>query len=90
MSVHKDRNKTWYVKYQNITKRGFNNKRDALIYEASIRLQEENGSSTHRIYKVIDEYLAYNFIIDFKQAYLFIINLVYRILYSILYRILFF
>ena len=59
MSVHKDKNKTWYVKYQNCTKRGFVNKRDALIYEASIRMQSENGKSTLKLYEVIDEYLAY-------------------------------
>ena len=60
MSVHKDKhNNSWYVKYQNQTKRGFANKRDALIYESSIRLQEENGPSTQKLYKVIEEYLDY-------------------------------
>ena len=58
MSVHKDkRNNTWYVKYQNQTKRGFKYKRDAIACEAEMRLLEKNGDSRVMLYTVIDEYL---------------------------------
>lgn len=44
MSVHKYKTKKgerWYVKFDNVTKRGFLKKTDALRYEAKLKLQEE-------------------------------------------------
>ena len=38
MSIHKDKKRnTWYVKYNNKTKRGFINKKDAIDYEAKLK-----------------------------------------------------
>lgn len=59
MSVHKDpHNKTWYVKYQNQTKRGFKYKKDAINYEAELILTTKNGECSRYLFDVMDEYLT--------------------------------
>lgn len=59
MSVHKDpHNKTWYVKYQNQTKRGFKYKKDAINYEAELILTAKNGECSRYLFDVMDEYLT--------------------------------
>ena len=59
MSVHKDKNtNTWYVKYQNHTKRGFRYKKEAMAYEAQMLMKEKNGEGAVMFFTVIDEYLA--------------------------------
>lgn len=60
MSVHKDnRTNTWYVKYQNRTKRGFKYKKEALAYEAKMMLDFGATSKTIWFYELIDEYLTF-------------------------------
>lgn len=60
MSVHKYKTKKgdrWYVKYDNITKRGFLKKTDALRYEAKLKLQEEEPQKLIMLHDFIDDYL---------------------------------
>ena len=59
MSVHRDKhNNSWYVKYQNHTKRGFKYKKDAIEYEASLMLAPSNGSAIV-FSEFADDYLRY-------------------------------
>lgn len=57
MSVHKDKKGNWYVKYQNKTKRGFKTKREALNYEAMMKMSNEKSPLQVCIYDVIDDFL---------------------------------
>lgn len=51
MSVHKDtRNNTWYVKYNNKTKRGFKTKKDGQQYEAKLKLSLIENADCSKIY----------------------------------------
>ncbi len=60
MSVHKDKkHNTWYVKYQNRTKRGFKTKRDALLYESKLMLSNNTEDDAIRFYDLINEYLSF-------------------------------
>lgn len=60
MSVHKNKsNNTWYVKHRNKTKRGFKTKRDAAIYEAQLKIENEDLSVSSFIYDLADDYLKY-------------------------------
>ena len=51
MSVHKDtRNNTWYVKYNNKTKRGFKTKKEGQQYEAKLKLSLIKNDDCSKIY----------------------------------------
>ncbi|MEA4875274.1 tyrosine-type recombinase/integrase [Anaerorhabdus sp.] len=57
MSVHKDKNGKWYIKYQNKTKRGFEKKQDAKNYEAKLRLTKENLCVFKKFHDLANEYV---------------------------------
>ena len=58
MPAYKDkRNNTWYVKYQNKTKRGFDTKREALLYEAKLKLNTEQKTTIVTFEEVAYDYL---------------------------------
>ncbi len=57
MSVHKDKNNKWYVKYKNKTKRGFNKKFEAEQYEAKLKLSQSVIGDEIKLYTIIDDYL---------------------------------
>lgn len=58
MSVHKNKNGTWYVKYKNKTKRGFKSKSDAKKYEARLRLQNKTNETIY-FSIVVKDYIEY-------------------------------
>ena len=59
MSVHKDKhNNSWYVKYQNQTKRGFKYKRDAIEYEATMMAAPQK-SDAMKFDEFADDYLRF-------------------------------
>lgn len=57
MSVHKDKNNAWYVKYKNKTKRGFSKKFEAERYEAKLKLSVLDTKNTIYLFNIIDDYL---------------------------------
>lgn len=58
MGVYKEKDKNaWYVKYKNKTKRGFKTKKDALEYEAVMRLKYTDEVLFVPIYDVINDFL---------------------------------
>ena len=60
MSVHKDKkSNTWYVKYQNHTKRGFRYKKDAVAYEAQMLLEPVVESEVITFHSLAEEYLHF-------------------------------
>ncbi len=60
MPAYKDmRNSTWYIKYQNKTKRGFETKREALLYEAKLKLQSNKEIISITFKEVAYDYLSY-------------------------------
>lgn len=60
MPAYKDkRNSTWYIKYQNKTKRGFETKREALLYEAKQKLQSNKEIKSITFKEVTNDYLSY-------------------------------
>lgn len=61
MPAYKDkRNNTWYVKYQNKTKRGFETKREALLYEAKQKLKSNKETISITFKEVAYDFLNYN------------------------------
>lgn len=60
MSVHKNKsNNTWYVKYKNTTKRGFEAKHDAMLYEAKLKLTSGENFQNVYLHQIADDYLKY-------------------------------
>lgn len=59
MSIHKDKKRnTWYVKYNNQTKRGFASKKEANEYEAKLKCgYKEEKPEFHLFYDVADDFL---------------------------------
>lgn len=57
MSVHKDTNNTWYVKYKRTTKRGFETKHEAQIFESKIRIQDKEHQCNLAFEDVAIDYL---------------------------------
>jgi integrase len=60
MSVHKDKKRgTWFVKYQNRTKRGFNSKKEADEYEARLKtgLEKPKKKEYHKFSAVASDFL---------------------------------
>lgn len=64
MSVYKDKNKkkTWYVKYNNKTKRGFASKKEAQNYELMLKTGNDKPQEVIKEYKfssIADEFLLF-------------------------------
>lgn len=59
MPVYKDNKGSWYIKYRNKTKRGFDTKREAEKYEAKMRLEEQEGNEALTFNMVALDYLNY-------------------------------
>lgn len=62
MSVHKEtKRNTWYVKYQNQTKRGFKTKKEAKEYEAHLKCNKNKKTEAIQVsfYSLLDQYLDY-------------------------------
>lgn len=61
MSIHKNKvNNTWYVKYQNKTKRGFISKFEAQQYEAKLKLMLIDVNTFVKLHEVANDYLKYS------------------------------
>ncbi len=63
MSVHKDKKRgTWFVKYQNRTKRGFDSKKDALNFEIALKQNfhiVEEKKKKHKFSFMANDFLSY-------------------------------
>ncbi|MDD4642714.1 MAG: tyrosine-type recombinase/integrase [Erysipelotrichaceae bacterium] len=60
MPVYRNKtNSTWYIKFNNTTKRGFHSKKEALLYEAKLKLSEEVESTDKSSKEVSYDYLSY-------------------------------
>lgn len=59
MPAYRDkRNNTWYIKLNNKTKRGFQSKKEALLYEAKLKLSDDDAKATNKTFKEV----AYDFL----------------------------
>ncbi len=60
MPAYRDKNNSkWYVKFNNTTKRGFQTKKEALLYEAKLKLTDEIKVCNKTFREVAYDYLAY-------------------------------
>ena len=60
MPAYRDkRNSTWYIKLNNQTKRGFHSKKEALLYEAKLKLTDESKVTNKTFKEVAYDFLAY-------------------------------
>ena len=71
MSVHKNKsNNTWYVKYNNKTKRGFKTKKEAINYNNQLLLNKDDNSNLIGFYELLDSYIQYTYNNSFYSTYI--------------------
>lgn len=59
MSIHQDKNGTWYIKYNNLTRRGFSTKEEAIKFEKVLKLDSQKIEKPLAFEDVVEHYLNY-------------------------------